>query len=234
MSETEAAKVLVVDDEPQITKVLRASLMAEGYSVRAATDGIAALDLFRAWSPDLVVTDLSMPEMNGVELCRTLRAASDVPILVLSVTHEEEKKIEALDAGADDYVTKPFSIDELLARVRAGLRRWRSASDSRKIIVVGDFRLDLDGRRVFVRGQEVHLTPKEFDLLAFFAKNPGRILTRRALLVEVWGHAYADQGESVRVFVSQLRRKIELDPSNPRYLVNEPWVGYRFDPGEPA
>ncbi len=223
--------ILVVDDEQQITRVLRTSLSAQGYDIRVARDGEAALELLKDWSADLVITDLSMPNMGGIELCRRLRSKSQVPIVVLSVKGEERTKIEALDAGADDYVTKPFSINELLARVRACLRRAPTAeSEPAQIIEVGDFRIDQEAHQVWVRGKEVHLTPKEFDLLLYLAKHPYRVVTHRALLSAVWGPNSVEQPEYLRVFVGQLRKKIEPDASSPQYIQTEPWIGYRFDP----
>jgi two-component system KDP operon response regulator KdpE len=225
----EKARVLVVDDEPQITRVLRTVLSSQGYQVRTAAEGEAALTSFIEWHPELVITDLYMPHMDGVELCRRIRAVSKVPIIVLSVKGEERTKVEALDSGADDYVTKPFGIDELLARVRAALRR--SAGDVEVAsFEAGDFRVDLEGRRVNARGQEVRLTPKEFDLFVYMARHPNRVITHRTLLEAVWGEASQEQPEYLRVFMGQLRKKLEPDPSNPKYLVTEPWVGYRFNP----
>jgi two-component system KDP operon response regulator KdpE len=174
-----------------------------------------------------------MPNLDGLGLCRRLRALSQLPILVLSVRGEEKMKVEALDAGADDYVTKPFGMDELLARVRAQLRRATTPSKteaSPALLEVGDFRIDLEARSVFVRGAEVHLTPKEYDLLVHFVRHAGKVLTHRNLLGAVWGGNYTEQGEYLRVFVGQLRKKIELNPSTPRYILTEPWVGYRFNP----
>ena len=223
------AKILIVDDEPQIVRVLRTALSAQGYAVRVATNGVEGADMAREWSPDLVITDVSMPEMNGVELCRELRQESQVPIIVLSVRSNERMKIEALDAGADDYVTKPFSIQELQARVRAQLRRTAaSAGEEQTVIDIGDFHIDKRQHRVMVHGQEVHLTPKQFDLLACFAERPGQVLTHRALLHAVWG-ANADQPEYLRVNIGQLRKKIEA-ADEPRYIITEPWIGYRFLP----
>jgi len=170
-----------------------------------------------------------MPRMDGVELCRRIRAVSSVPIIVLSVKGEERTKVEALDSGADDYVTKPFGIDELMARVRAALRRAGVESDLASFDV-GDFRIDLEARRVHVRGSEVRLTPKEFDLFVYMARHPNRVITHRTLLEAVWGEASQEQPEYLRVFMGQLRKKLEPDPSQPRYLVTEPWVGYRFNP----
>jgi len=227
-------RILVVDDEPQIARVLRTGLKTHGYDVRVAADGVSALETFGDWHPDLVITDLAMPNMDGLKLCRRLRENSQLPIIVLSVRGEEKTKVEALDAGADDYVTKPFGMDELLARVRAQLRRAKTPSvnqDSPALLAEGDFRLDLESRRVFVCGAEVHLTPKEYDLLVHFVRHAGKVLTHRNLLGAVWGGNYTEQGEYLRVFVGQLRKKIETHPSNPRYILTEPWVGYRFDPG---
>jgi two-component system KDP operon response regulator KdpE len=225
----ESSRVLVVDDEPQITRVLRTVLTSQGYQVRTAAEGEAALSNFAEWRPELVITDLYMPHMDGVELCRRIRAISTVPIIVLSVKGEERTKVEALDSGADDYVTKPFGIDELLARVRAALRRGGAESDVPSFDA-GDFRVDLEARRVHVRGQEVRLTPKEFELFVYLARHPNRVITHRTLLEAVWGEASQEQPEYLRVFMGQLRKKLEPDPSNPRYLVTEPWVGYRFNP----
>jgi two-component system, OmpR family, KDP operon response regulator KdpE len=224
----EKARVLVVDDEPQITRVLRTVLTSHGYQVRTAAEGESALTSFREWRPELVITDLYMPHMDGVELCRRIRAVSAVPIIVLSVKGEERSKVEALDSGADDYVTKPFGIDELLARVRAALRR--SGEGDTTAVDAGDFMVDLDSRRVHVGGNEVRLTPKEFDLFLYMARHPNRVITHRTLLEAVWGEASQEQPEYLRVFMGQLRKKLEPDPSNPKYLVTEPWVGYRFNP----
>ena len=227
-------RILVVDDEPQLTRVLRTGLKTHGYDVRVAADGLSALETFGDWRPDLVVTDLAMPNMDGLELCRRLRELSQLPIIVLSVRGEERTKVEALDSGADDYVTKPFGMDELLARVRAQLRRAQTspaAEAPSTVLEDGDFRVDLETRRVSVRGSEVHLTPKEYDLLVYFVRHAGKVLTHHTLLSAVWGGNHTEQGEYLRVFVGQLRKKIEPDPSSPRYILTEPWVGYRFDSG---
>jgi two-component system KDP operon response regulator KdpE len=226
----EKSRVLVVDDEPQITRVLRTVLSSQGYQVRTAAEGEAALSSFTEWRPELVITDLYMPHMDGVELCRRIRELSNVPIIVLSVRGEERSKVEALDSGADDYVTKPFGIDELLARVRAALRRRGGDTDAAAAFEAGDFRVDLGTRRVHARGQEVRLTPKEFDLFVYMARHPNRVITHRTLLEAVWGEGSQEQPEYLRVFMGQLRKKLEPDPSNPKYLVTEPWVGYRFNP----
>jgi two-component system, OmpR family, KDP operon response regulator KdpE len=230
---TTKPRILVVDDEPQLTRVLRTGLKARGYEVRVAADGITALETFGDWPPDLVVTDLSMPNMDGLELCRRLRAFSQVPIIVLTARGEEKTKVEALDLGADDYVTKPFGMDELLARVRATLRRAATSVTKEAeptVLEAGDFRVDLETRGVTVRGREVHLTPKEFELLTYFIKRAGKVLTHRALLAAVWGGNYVEQSEYLRVFVGQLRKKVEADTSKAKYILTEPWVGYRFDP----
>jgi len=221
-----------VDDEPQITRVLRTSLSSKGYDIRVANDGETALEIMKDWAPDLVVTDLSMPNMDGLELCRKLRVTSQVPMIVLSVRGEERTKVQALDAGADDYVTKPFGIEELLARVRANLRRAPTENEQASIIEAGDFRIDLAAHKVMVRRNEVHLTPKEFDLLVYMARHAGKVVTHRALLGAIWGGQSTEQVEYLRVFVGQLRKKLEPESSSPRYIVTEPWVGYRFEPGK--
>jgi two-component system, OmpR family, KDP operon response regulator KdpE len=223
------AKILIVDDEPQITRVLRTALSTQGYSLRIAADGVEGMEAVHAWKPDLVITDVSMPQMDGVELCREIRAVSQIPIIVLSVRNQDLIKIDALDAGADDYVTKPFSIQELQARVRAQLRRSTATNDeASQVIKDGDFLIDTPQHRVVVRGQDIHLTPKQFDLLVFLAQHPGQVLTHRALLHAVWG-TNADQPEYLRVTIGQLRKKIELS-EEPTYIVTEPWIGYRFRP----
>lgn len=225
--------ILVVDDEPQITRVLRTSLGAQGYEVRVANDGETALEIVKDFVPDLVVTDLAMPRMNGIELCRQLRKISQVPIIVLSVRGDERSKVEALDSGADDYVTKPFGSGELLARIRAALRRSPPIGNvAQTLIEVGNFRVDLDAHSVSVVGKDVRLTPKEFDLLVYMAQHPNKVLTHRAILNAVWGGNSVEQHEYLRVFVGQLRKKLEPDASSPKYILTEPWVGYRFEPGE--
>ena len=223
-------RILIVDDEPQITRVLRTSLDAHGYDLRVANDGETALEIAKDWAPDLVITDLSMPNMDGLELCRRFRTKSRAPIIVLSVKGEERTKVQALDAGADDYVTKPFGINELLARVRANLRRAPKEPVAGGAIEDGDFRIDQDAHTVFVRGRELKLTPKEFDLLLYLARHPRKVISHRALLAAVWGANSTEQPEYLRVFVGQLRKKIEPDSSAPNYLLTEPWVGYRFEP----
>ena len=231
----ERSRILVVDDETQITRVLKTALSSQGYEVKSASDGESALNLSFDWIPDLIVTDLSMPGMTGIELCRLVRERSQVPIIVLSVRGEEKTKVEGLDAGADDYVTKPFSVSELLARVRANLRRVAATRESPAAVVEdGDFYINPESRLVRVRGKEVHLTPKEFELLMFMARHPNKVLTHRVLLNAVWGGESVQQPEYLRVFINQLRKKIELgDP--PQYILTDPWVGYRFQPaGAPS
>ena len=224
--------ILVVDDEPQITRVLRTSLSAQGYDIRVANSGEMALEIMKDWQPSLIITDLSMPSIDGVQLCRTVRAISQVPIVVLSVRDKEQQKVEALDAGADDYVTKPFGMNELLARVRANLRRVPLEDETDPVIEVGDFRIDTAAHRVTVLRREVRLTPKEFELLVYLARRPGKVVNHRTLLAAIWGGQSTEQVEYLRVFVGQLRKKLEPDASSPRYIVTEPWVGYRFEPGE--
>ena len=226
----EKKRILVVDDEPQITRVLRTSLAGNGYDVRTAEDGYAGLKVAREWQPDLVITDISMPNMNGIELSAKLRAESALPIIVLSVKGEERTKVEALDAGADDYVTKPVGMDELLARVRRNLARIRPTGDStQRVITIGDFKIDPDAFRITVKNKEVRFTPKEFELLLFLARHAGRVVTHRTLLLAIWGANSVEQPEHLRVLVAQLRRKIESESSS-HYIITEPWVGYRFEP----
>ncbi len=227
-------RILIVDDEPQIGRVMRTGLSTHGFEVRIAADGEAALDLFNDWRPALVITDLSMPNMGGLEFCRRLRLISDTPLIVLSVKNEERTKVEALDAGADDYVTKPFGMNELLARIRAALRRTTTGNKAKQsaVIEIGDFRIDPEAHQASVKGTEKHLTPKEFELLLYLVQHPGTVLTHRKLLGAVWGGDYTEQTEYLRVFIGQLRKKIEAEPTNPKYILTEPWIGYRFNPGE--
>lgn len=222
-------RILIIDDEYQITRVLKKSFGAHRYDVRTASDGESGVELFHDFAPDLVITDLSMPEMSGIEVCREIRKTSGVPIIVLSVKGEEQIKVDALDAGADDYMTKPFGMNELLARVRAVLRR-RTDDTREQVNEVGDFKVDDANHLVTVQGKEVHLTPKEFELLLFMFQNHGSVLTHRTLLGKVWGGEYTEQTEYLRVFVGNLRKKIEPVPSKPQYILTEPWVGYRFLP----
>jgi Response regulators consisting of a CheY-like receiver domain and a winged-helix DNA-binding domain len=222
-----AGRILVIDDELQITRVLRAALTAQGFDVRTANDPEEGLRLFKDWPSDLVITDLMMPGLSGVDVCRAIRAQSATPVLVLSVREHERSKVEALDAGADDYVTKPFSIQELLARVRAHLRRAPERTAS--ALEAGDFVIDQDAHSVMVQGKQIHLTPKEFDLLLHLARNAGKVMTHRALLTTVWGAQSVHQPEYLRVFVGQLRKKLESETGR-QYIQTEPWVGYRFVP----
>ncbi len=226
-------RILVVDDEPQITRVLRTSLQSSGYEVVLAANGVEALDRFTEATPDLVITDLSMPQMDGLELTRAIRLLAETPIIVLSVREQDNIKVAALDAGADDYITKPFSIQELLARVRSQLRKLTRKEAAVENITEGDFHINREAHSVSLRGDEVHLTPKEFDLLVVFAQNPRRVLTHKTLLRAVWGPSGVNQPEYLRVLVAQLRKKIER-PGDTRYIQSEPWVGYRFSPESQA
>ena len=219
------SRILIVDDEPQILRMLRASLVSSGYEVFSAGDGMEGFNAFERTKPDLVITDMSMPVMDGLALTQEIRRVSKVPIIVLSVRATEPVKVNALDAGADDYVIKPFNMPELLARVRAQLRREAApSSDVETSLRAGDFVMDMSTRMVSVRGDVIHLTPKEFDLLVAFLKSPDRVLTHRALARSVWGSGSDGQTENLRVLVAQLRRKIE--PAERRYIVSEPWIGY--------
>ena len=224
-------RILVVDDEPQITRVLRRAIASQGYEVQVAGEGEEALAVFRKWNPDLVITDLAMPGMGGLELCRRLRKVSGIPILVLSVKGEERTKVEALNTGADDYITKPFGMEELFARIRVALRRASMPSpDEAANLEIGDFAVEQATRTVKVRNEIVHLTPKEYDLLLYFMQHPERVLTHRVLLGAVWGGESVEQSEYLRVFIGQLRKKIEVNPAKPKYIVTDPWVGYTFHP----
>lgn len=225
-------RILVIDDEFQITRVLKRSLGAHRYDVRTAADGESGLDTFSDFHPDMVITDLSMPGMSGIDVCKAIRRTSDVPIIVLSVKGEEQTKVEALDAGADDFITKPFGMNELLARVRASLRRGPAEVEQATIVNAGDFKLDHSKREVSVDGNEIHLTPKEFELLAYLIEHSDRVITHRTLLSKIWGGDYTEQTEYLRVFIGNLRKKIEPTPSKPRYILTEPWVGYRFTPSK--
>jgi two-component system, OmpR family, KDP operon response regulator KdpE len=220
-------RILIVDDERQITRVLRTSLQSSGYDVTVANNGFEAFNLFQSVSPDLIITDLAMPEMGGIELTRAIRRIADTPIIVLSVREQETMKVAALDEGADDYVTKPFSMPELLARVRANLRKSAHEEPVPAELSVGDLYIDTSSRVVRVRGSETHLTPKEFDLLLLFASSPNRVLTHKFLLRQIWGSAGEDQPEYLRVLIGQLRKKLDSSDSS-RYIESEPWVGYRL------
>ncbi|MGA7157888.1 MAG: response regulator transcription factor [Acidobacteriaceae bacterium] len=220
-------RILVVDDERQITRVLRTSLQSSGYEVTVANNGLEAFELFRSISPDLVITDLAMPEMGGIALTRAIRRLAETPIIVLSVREQETMKVAALDEGANDYVTKPFSMPELLARVRANLRKVAHEEPTPAQLTVGPLFIDTSARIVRVNNTDVHLTPKEFDLLLLFANSPNRVLTHKFLLRQIWGPAGEDQPEYLRVLIAQLRKK--LDPADSsRFIESEPWVGYRL------
>ncbi len=223
-------KILLVDDELQITRVLRHGLESEGFQVRVANNGAEGIETFRTWLPDLVVTDLAMPGLNGLDVCSRLRQLSEVPILVLSVRGDEATKVKALDLGADDYLSKPFGMAELTARIRALLRRTAPPSPSDTTFESGDFKIDPQQHLVEVRGKAVHLTPKEFELIQFLLANRGKVLTHRAILSAVWGSNSVEQNEYLRVFVGNLRKKLESNPRTPKYIKTEPWIGYRFDP----
>jgi two-component system KDP operon response regulator KdpE len=221
-------RILIVDDEPSILATMAPLLRGRGYDVSTATSGHAALDGVDRQPPQLVILDLGLPDLDGIEVTRRLREGRAIPILVLSARGAERDKVAALDAGADDYVTKPFGSEELLARVRAALRRADGAGPSVGVIVRGDLTIDIDRRRVTRAADELRLTPKEFDLLVFLAQHPGRVLTHRAILKAIWGPNAVDQPEHLRVLINALRRKLERDPAKPQYVVTEPWVGYRF------
>ncbi len=223
------AKILIVDDEPQLRRVISTTLVASGYTVEQARTGEEALNKLREQKYDLVLLDLNMPGLGGLETCREIRWSCDLAIIILSVRNTEKDKVQALDAGADDYVSKPFSTPELLARIRAALRRLPVSPDSgSQILVLGDVTVNFLQRRVNTGEREIRLTPKEFDLLQYLANNPDRPVPHRRLLQAVWGPDYGDEVEYLRVFINQLRKKIEPDPSHPAYILTEPWVGYRL------
>jgi two-component system KDP operon response regulator KdpE len=223
-----SATILVVDDEPQIRRVMRATLASKGYEITEARSGEEALEKLRGQQPNLVILDVNMPGIGGLEACREIRERSDVPIIMLTVRNGERDKVQALDAGADDYVVKPFGIEELLARIRAALRRT-NASDPLPPVNSPDLQIDFESRKVLVRGQPVRLTPKEFGLMRQLVANAGKPISHRSLLQAVWGPDYGEETEYLRVFINQLRKKIEPDPKNPRYIRTEPWIGYRFE-----
>ncbi|MBZ5642932.1 MAG: response regulator transcription factor [Acidobacteriia bacterium] len=225
--------ILVVDDEPQIRRVMRTTLSSNGYSVVEAKSGEEALEMMRKERPELVLLDVNMPGMGGLEACREIRDQSDVAIIMLTVRNTEHDKVLALDAGADDYVVKPFSVEELLARIRAALRRTTSAEPIPSY-VSDDLEIDFERRKVLVKGNQVRLTPKEFDLLRHLVSSQGKPLEHRRLLQAVWGPDYGNETEYLRVFINQLRKKIEPDPSHPKYIHTDPWVGYRFEPTSSA
>ena len=220
------SRVLVVDDEPQILRALETSLRGAGYEVDVASTAKEALTTAAVRRPDAVILDLVLPDGRGTEVTRELRSWTSVPVIILSVVDEEEEKVAALDAGADDYVTKPFSLDELLARLRAALRRSDGPGDP--VLEIGELRIDLEAHTVEAQGQAVQLTPHEYAILALLARNRGKLLTHRTILNEVWGKAYADESHYLHVYISQLRRKIEPDPARPRYILTEPAAGYRL------
>jgi two-component system KDP operon response regulator KdpE len=227
-------RVLVIEDEPQMQKFLRASLTSEGYRTLEATTGQEGLDLARTHNPDLVLLDLGLPDMDGMEVTKALRGWSTKPIVVISARGQEEDKVRALDLGADDYLTKPFGTGELMARIRVALRHASRAKEesTEPVLKLGDLELDLDRHRVTSGGREIHLTPNEYKLFAYLMKHAGKVLTHRQLLKEVWGAAYASQTHYLRVYMVQLRHKLEADPARPRHLVTEPGVGYRLKTDE--
>ena len=222
-----AASILVVDDEPQIRRVLRTTLTFRGYEISEAASGEDALEMARKLKPDLILLDVNLPGISGIETCKEIRRWSETPIIMLTVRNAERDKVVALDAGADDYVTKPFGIEELLARVRVSLRR-HSATDAVPAYESKDLAVDFEARRVTAFGEEVHLAPKEFEVLRELIANQGKPVSHRRLLQSVWGPEYGEETESLRVVINQLRKKIEKDSAHPKYILTEPWVGYRF------
>src|SRR5262245_36233712 len=224
-----AGKILVVDDEPQIRRVMKVILVGERYEVEEARSGEAALLKFREFLPDLMLLDLNMPGMGGLETCRAIREVSDIPIIILTVRHEEAEKVELLDAGADDYVTKPFGKQEILARIRAALRRSpASATSGPPPFVSEDLEIDFETRKIRAGKKDVRLTPKEFDLLRYLVSQRGKPVPHRELLQAVWGPDYGDQTDYLRVFITHLRKKIEPNPAKPKYILTDPWLGYHF------
>jgi two-component system KDP operon response regulator KdpE len=227
----QSAKILVVDDEPQVRRALRTILTGHGCTVIEVRDGEEAVEEMKADSPDLILLDINMPGMDGFETCRKIRETSDVPIIMVTVRGNEKDKVLALDAGADDYLVKPFGTQELLARVRAAVRRVPSAGEN-PAFTSPNLKIDFEHRRVIARGQTVHLTPTEFDLLKTLVMNQGKPVSHLKLLHLLWGPEHANDREPLRVFIGQLRRKIEADPKEPRYILTEPLIGYRFEPGD--
>jgi two-component system KDP operon response regulator KdpE len=223
------SRVLVVAGDPQAGKALANVLVSRGYEVRSSNDADSALLSLLGWHPTFIIADLERPQLDGADLCRRVRRTSSVPIVLVSSDDDGPTEIAALDAGADDYIVKPFTAELLLARVRVAIRRGGPMPEA-PALGVGEFQIDFHDRRVRVHGQPVRLTPKEFDLFVFMARHPNRVLPHRTLLGAVWGEASEGQSEYLRVFMGQLRKKLESDPSNPQYLVTEPWVGYRFNP----
>ena len=226
-------RVLVVDDEPQILRALRINLRVRDYEVHVASSGAEALEVAGRYPPDLVILDLGLPDLDGVEVIEGLRGWSKAPIIVLSGRADSVDKVEALDAGADDYITKPFGVEELLARMRAAVRRTR-ATDDLPQIRLGNVVVDLAAKRVTGEGADVRLTPTEWHLLEVLLRNPGKLLSRNQLLTEVWGPGYADATGNLRLYMAQLRRKLEPDPARPRWLITEPGMGYRYQPPDPG
>ena len=224
-----STSVLVVDDDPHGAKLITSVLVGRGYAVRSASDAESAMTAIGATSPALVLTDLGMPGMSGLDLCRRVRETSNVPVIVMSGNADCASEVAALDAGADDYLVKPLVTERLLARVRVALRRTLEPPDE-SALGVGEFYIDFENHRVRVNGQVVRLTPKEFELFVYMARHPNRVLRHKTLLGAVWGEASEEQPAYLRVYMGQLRKKLEGDPSNPRYLTTEPWVGYRFNP----
>jgi len=225
---TNGARILVVDDEASIRRSLKMNLETRGYTVDAAETGEKAMKAFENRRPDLLILDLLMPGIGGIDVVRKLRAVSTIPIIVLSAIGEEAQKVQALELGADDYMTKPFGMEELFARIRSLLRRAAGATSAAPVFVAGDLSVNFDRREVSLEGQLVKLTPTEYDLLKYMIEHAGKVLTHRMLLQEVWGQAYVDQAQYLRVFVGQLRKKIEKHPGRPRFILTDPGVGYRF------
>ena len=225
---TKKTRILIADDEPKIRMFLRANLNARGYEVHLAEDGIEAVEMAGQVLPDLIILDVNMPRMNGIDACHRIREWADMPIIILSVRDEEKDKVRALDEGADDYVTKPFGMEELLARIRVALRRTSRAVIEIPIFQAGNLKIDFASRLVSINDEEIKLTRTEYELLVYLAINTGKVLTHREILHGVWGPEYGDELEYVRTFINQLRRKIEVDPANPRYIITEQRTGYRF------
>ncbi|MFC1948091.1 response regulator [Chloroflexota bacterium] len=225
---TKKTRILIADDEPKIRMFLRANLNARGYEVYLAQDGLEAVEMAGQVLPDLIILDVNMPRMNGIDACRRIREWADIPIIILSVRDEEKDKVQALDEGADDYVTKPFGMEELLARIRVALRRTSGSSAEIPVLRAGNLKIDFTSRLVSVNDKEIKLTRTEYELLAYLAANADKVLTHREILHGVWGPEYGDETEYVRTFINQLRRKIEEDPANPRYIITEQRTGYRF------
>lgn len=226
----QGARILVVDDEPQIRRSLQVNLETKNYAVQTAASGEEAIETLSRWRPDLVIIDLLLPSMDGIELTRQIRATSPVPIIVLSAIGDEHKKVEALESGADDYITKPFGMEELLARVRSALRRTIILSGVEPVFKSGDLSINFERREVRIENEPVRLTPTEYDLLKYMVQYSGKVLTHRTLLTAIWGEAYADQAQYLRVFIGQLRKKLERNTARPKYILTDPGVGYRFAP----